>query len=69
MRTSKLRYKKGVLVSEITMDLNDKILSHCEFTYYENQKIKSSKETRLKEDSETCYDIEEEYFYFNSKII
>ena len=67
VRISKLRYKKGMLVSEITMDLNDKILSHCEFTYYENQKIKSSKETRLKEDSETCYDIEEEFFFFNLK--
>ena len=67
VRTSKFKYKKGMLVSEITKDLNDKILSHCEFTYHENQKIKSSKETRLKEDSETCYDIEEEYFYFNSK--
>ena len=43
VRTSKFKYKKGMLVSEITKDLNDKILSHCEFTYHENQKIKSSK--------------------------
>ena len=49
--TSKFKYKKGMLVSENTTDLNGKVLSHCEFTYYENQKIKSGKETRIKEES------------------
>ena len=67
VRTSKFKYKKGLLISEKTTGINEKILSHCEFTYYENKKIKSSKETRLKEESETCYDVEEEYFFFNLK--
>ncbi|MBT6169482.1 MAG: hypothetical protein HOH98_01915 [Flavobacteriaceae bacterium] len=65
--TSKFKYKKGLLISEKTTGVNQKILSYCEFTYYENQKIKSSKVTRLKEDIETCYDIEEEFFFFNLK--
>ena len=67
VRTSKFKYKKGLLISEKTTGINKKILSHCEFTYYENKKIKSTKETRLSEESETCYDVQEECFLFNLK--
>ena len=50
--TSVYKYKNDLLVSEKSMDKNNKMISHCEFAYYENKKIKSSKETRLKEDSD-----------------
>ena len=65
--TSAYEYKNDLLISEKTIDKNHKMSSHCEFTYYENGKIKSSKETRLKEDSDNnSLEVEKEFFFFDA---
>ena len=65
--TSAYKYKNDLLISEKTIDKNHKMSSHCEFTYYENGKIKSSKETRLKEDSDNnSFEVEKEFFFFDA---
>ena len=65
--TSVYEYKNDLLISEKSIDKNNKMISHCEFTYYENEKIKSSKETRLKEDSDNNYfEVEKEFFFFKA---
>jgi len=65
--TSVYEYKNDLLISEKTIDKNNKMISHCEFTYYENEKIKSSKETRLKEDSDNNYlEVEKDFFFFDA---
>ena len=65
--TSAYKYKNDLLISEKTIDKNHKMSSHCEFTYYENGKIKSSKETRLKEDSDNnSLEVEKEFFFFDA---
>jgi hypothetical protein len=65
--TSVYEYKNDLLISGKTIDKNNKMISHCEFTYYENKKIKSSKETRLKEDSDNnSFEVEKEFFFFKS---
>ena len=65
--TSVYEYKNDLLISEKTIDKNNKMISHCEFTYYENEKIKSTKETRLKEDSDNnSFEVEKEFFFFKS---
>ena len=65
--TSAYEYKNDLLISEKTIDKNHKMSSHCEFTYYENGKIKSSKETRLKEDSDNnSFEVEKEFFFFDA---
>jgi len=65
--TSAYEYKNDLLISEKTIDKNHKMSSHCEFTYYENGKIKSSKETRLKEDSDNnSLEVGKEFFFFDA---
>ena len=65
--TSVYEYKNDLLISEKSIDKNNKMISHCEFTYYENGKIKSSKETRLKEDSDNnSFEVEKEFFFFDA---
>ena len=65
--TSVYKYKNDLLVSEKSMDKNNKMISHCEFAYYENKKIKSSKETRLKEDSDNnSFEVDKELFFFSA---
>ena len=65
--TSVYEYKNDLLISEKSIDKNNKMISHCEFTYYENEKIKSSKETRLKEDSDNnSFEVEKEFFFFKA---
>jgi len=65
--TSVYEYKNDLLISEKSIDKNNKMISHCEFTYYENKKIKSSKETRLKEDSDNnSLEVEKEFFFFDA---
>ena len=65
--TSVYEYKNDLLISEKSIDKNNKMISHCEFTYYENGKIKSSKETRLKEDSDNnSLEVEKEFFFFDA---
>ena len=65
--TSVYEYKNDLLISEKTIDKNHKMSSHCEFTYYENEKIKSSKETRLKEDSDNnSFEVEKDFFFFKA---
>ena len=65
--TSVYEYKNDLLISEKSIDKNNKMSSHCEFTYYENEKIKSSKETRLKEDSDNnSFEVEKEFFFFKA---
>ena len=65
--TSVYEYKNDLLISEKTIDKNNKMISHCEFTYYKNEKIKSSKETRLKEGSDNnSLEVEKEFFFFDA---
>ena len=65
--TSVYEYKNDLLISGKTIDKNNKMISHCEFTYYENEKIESSKETRLKEDSDNnSFEVEKEFFFFKA---
>lgn len=65
--TSVYEYKNKLLISEKSKDRSNKMISHCEFTYYENEKIKSSKETRLKEDSDNnSLEVEKEFFFFDA---
>ena len=65
--SSTYEYENDLLISEKSLDKNNKMISHCEFTYYENGKIKSSKETRLKEDSDdNSLEVEKEYFFFDA---
>ena len=65
--SSTYEYKNDLLISEKSLDKNNKMISHCEFTYYENGKIKSSKETRLKEDSgNNSLEVEKEFFFFDA---
>ena len=65
--TSVYEYEDSLLISSKSVDKNNKIISHCEFTYYDNGKIKSSKETSLKEDSDyNSLEVEKELFFFDS---
>jgi len=65
--TSVYEYKNDLLISGKTIDKNNKMISHCEFTYYENKKIESSKETHLKEDSDNnSFEVEKEFFFFKA---
>jgi hypothetical protein len=64
--TSVYKYKNKLLISEKSKDRSNKMISHCEFTYYENEKIKSSKQTRIKEDSDNnSFEVEKEFFFFS----
>ena len=65
--TSVYEYKNDLLISGKSIDKNNKMISHCEFAYYENEKIKSTKETRFKEDSENnSFEVEKEFFFFSA---
>ena len=65
--TSVYEYKNKLLISEKSKDRSNKMISHCEFTYYENEKIKSSKQTRIKEDSDNnSFEVEKEFFFFDA---
>ena len=65
--TSSYEYKNHLLISEKSVDKKNKMISHSEFSYYENGKIKSSKETRVKEDSDNnSLEVEKELFFFDS---
>ena len=65
--TSSYEYKNHLLISEKSVDKKNKMISHSEFSYYENGKIKSSKETRLKEDSDNnSLEVEKEFFFFDA---
>ena len=65
--TSVYEHKNDLLISRKTFDKNNKMISYCEFTYYENNKIKSTKELSLKEDSDdNSFEVEKEFFFFSA---
>ena len=65
--TSVYEHKNDLLISRKSFDKNNKMISHCEFTYYGNDKIKSTKELSIKEDSDDNYfEVEKEFFFFSA---
>ena len=67
IRSSFYEYKSNLIVSEKTFSNKQELIVYSEFNYYNDNKIRSTKETRLDEDSKTTlYDVDEEFFYYNS---
>jgi hypothetical protein len=65
--SSVYQYNNDLLISEKTTTNHQELITTSEFTYYENNKIKSTKTTSLDEVSKTIvYDVNEEYFFYNS---